>query len=164
MTQGSRCIHVPAKHWLYLDFPVSPHYSFNNRKVTAKYKCTISNPKCPSQFQSISTKEAGWTTGNWHASCRRQNLQVMLIRCLCCHLSKGRVSASRVVLSVKDSRVLSRHLELKQTFPPGYRNAKNTNTWVTWLKPAANMKFEPFAFHLGFQLWWIHLAGFLACS
>ena len=41
---------------------------------------------------------------------------------------KGRVSASGVVVSVKDGRVLSRHLELKQTFPTSYRNAKNTNT------------------------------------
>jgi len=41
---------------------------------------------------------------------------------------KGRVSASGVVVSVKDGRVLSRHLELKQMFSTGYRNAKNTNT------------------------------------
>ena len=41
---------------------------------------------------------------------------------------KSRVSASGVLVSVKDGRVLSRHLELKQTFPTGYRNAKNTNT------------------------------------
>ena len=65
---------------------------------------------------------------------------------------KGRVSASCVVVSVKDGSVLSRHLELKQTFSTGYSNAKNTNTGVTWLKPAANMKFEQFTFHLGFQL------------
>ena len=41
---------------------------------------------------------------------------------------KGRVGASGVVVSVRDGRVLSRHLELKQTFSTGYRNAKNTNT------------------------------------
>ena len=62
------------------------------------------------------------------------------------------LSASGMVVSVKDGRVLSRHLDLKQTFSTGYSNAKNTNTSVTWLKPAANMKFEQFAFHLGFQL------------
>ena len=41
---------------------------------------------------------------------------------------KGHVSASGVVVSVKDGRVLSRHLEPKQTFSTGYRNANNTNT------------------------------------
>ena len=41
---------------------------------------------------------------------------------------KGRVSASCVVVSVKDGSILSRHLELKQTISTGYRNAKNTNT------------------------------------
>ena len=41
---------------------------------------------------------------------------------------KGCLSASGVVVSVKHGRVLSRHLELKQMFSTGYRNAKNTNT------------------------------------
>ena len=41
---------------------------------------------------------------------------------------KGRVSASGMVVSVKDGRVLSRHLELKQMFATGYRNPINTNT------------------------------------
>ena len=42
---------------------------------------------------------------------------------------QGRVSASGLVVSVKDGRVLGKHLELKQMgFTTGYRNPKNTNT------------------------------------
>ena len=40
---------------------------------------------------------------------------------------KGLVSASGVVVSVKDGCVLSRHLEPKKTFSTGYRKAKHTN-------------------------------------
>ena len=50
------------------------------------------------------------------------------MRCFCCHLTRAKVSASGVVVSVKVGLVLSRHLEFKQTFSTGYRNAKNTNT------------------------------------
>ena len=41
---------------------------------------------------------------------------------------KGSISANCVVVSVKHCSVLSRHLELKQRFSTGYRNAKNMNT------------------------------------
>ena len=41
---------------------------------------------------------------------------------------KGKVAASGMVVSIKDGRVLGRHLELKQTFATGYRNSKITNT------------------------------------
>ena len=42
---------------------------------------------------------------------------------------QGRVNASGIVVSVKDGRVLGKHLELKQLgFTVGYRNPKNTNT------------------------------------
>ena len=42
---------------------------------------------------------------------------------------QGRVNASGIVVSVKDGRVLGKHLELKQMgFTTGYRNPKNTNT------------------------------------
>ena len=42
---------------------------------------------------------------------------------------QGRVNASGIMVSVKDGRVLGKHLELKQLgFTVGYRNPKNTNT------------------------------------
>jgi hypothetical protein len=41
---------------------------------------------------------------------------------------KGRVGANGLVVSAKDGRVLSKHLELKQEFSHGYRNPHNTNT------------------------------------
>jgi hypothetical protein len=41
---------------------------------------------------------------------------------------QGRLSASGVMVSVKDGRVLSRHLELKKAYGTGYRNILNTNT------------------------------------
>ena len=41
---------------------------------------------------------------------------------------KGRLSASGMMVSVKDGRILGKFLELKQTFATGYRNPKNTNT------------------------------------
>jgi hypothetical protein len=41
---------------------------------------------------------------------------------------KGRVGANGLVVSAKDGRVLSKHLELKQAFSHGYRNPHNTNT------------------------------------
>jgi hypothetical protein len=41
---------------------------------------------------------------------------------------KGRVGANGLVVSAKDGRVLSKHLELKQEFFHGYRNPLNTNT------------------------------------
>ena len=40
---------------------------------------------------------------------------------------KGRLSASGMMVSVKDGRILGKFLELKQTFATGYRNPKNTN-------------------------------------
>ncbi len=42
--------------------------------------------------------------------------------------AKGRVSASGLVVSAKDGRVLSKHLELKQMFGTGYRNPANSKT------------------------------------
>ena len=42
--------------------------------------------------------------------------------------AKGRVSASGIVVSAKDGRVLSKHLELKQMFGTGYRNPANSKT------------------------------------
>ncbi len=42
--------------------------------------------------------------------------------------AKGRVSASGLVVSAKDGRVLSKHLELKQMFGTGYRNPANLKT------------------------------------
>jgi len=41
---------------------------------------------------------------------------------------QGRLSVSGVMVSVKDGRVLSRHLELKKAYGTGYRNILNTNT------------------------------------
>ena len=41
---------------------------------------------------------------------------------------QGRMSDSGVMVSVKDGRVLSRHLELKKAYGTGHRNILNTNT------------------------------------
>ena len=42
---------------------------------------------------------------------------------------QGRVNASGIVVSVKDGRVLGKHLELKlMGFTTSYRNPRNTNT------------------------------------
>ena len=38
------------------------------------------------------------------------------------------LSASGMMVSVKDGRILGKYLELKQPFATGYRNPKNTNT------------------------------------